>query len=95
MKCQGDFIYKGLEAREGGEFTNDKGQNIKFEPSYLLKVDEIVDGFAMERTFKFPQKNALLAQKLNGLKLYDHITITFDVILSNYITKIIPIDLVD
>ena len=52
MKCVGKFKFKGLVKREGGSFTNDRGQEITYKESYLLKVDESTENGIYERGFE-------------------------------------------
>lgn len=94
MKCEGEFIFRGIETREGGEFTNDRGQLIKFSPSYQIKLDEVVGTKTEERTFKFPIENKELAEKFRRLKIYEDILIQFKVDLYKSSVKLIPIDVI-
>ena len=49
MKCNGKFVFRGLGKKEGGEFINERGIKVKYDASYVLKLDEEIDGKAYER----------------------------------------------
>lgn len=93
MKCIGNFKIKSLTKKNGGEFTNDKGQVIKYKESFVLKVDEQTENGIFERIFKVSADSPLISQ-LNGLKPYDDIVIEFDVALYSNRISLIPIALV-
>lgn len=95
MQARGQFIFKCLERKDGGEFVNEKGQNVKFDASYQLKVDENNNGVINERKLKIPQKNDVLIQKLMKKNTYDSIELLCDVQLYNSMAKVIPVDLID
>lgn len=95
MVCIGEFIYKGVEKREGGTFTNDKGQNINYDASYLLKVDELTDSGAYERKLKISKDNTMLVDKLKAKKFYEKINLRCEIVFSNSNVRVIPVDLVD
>lgn len=95
MKAIGEFVFKGLEKRDGGEFTNDKGQAIKYNSSYVLKVDEVFEGSIDERKFKIPTDNTSLVDRLKGLKPYDKIKLECDVKLYANSAKVVPVAIVD
>lgn len=90
MVCSGNFVFKGIEKRDGGEFVNQQGQKITFEPTYQVKVDENVDGKIQERIFKFKQTNKVLAQEFKEINVYDSIEIDFNVELYKNSVKLIP-----
>ena len=94
MKCEGNFIYKGIEERKGGEFTNERGQVIQFDTAYKITLDEIINGKAVTRTFTFPKNNIELANKFKKLKLYNNILVGFDILISKSNIKLVPFDLV-
>lgn len=94
MQCQGKFNYKSLSKREAGEFKNERGQLIKYNESYALKVDEILNGNqVVERVFKFPTSNKSLYDKLSTLQIYDTVTLIFNVELFGSQAKLVPIDI--
>lgn len=94
MKCEGNFIYKGIEERKSGEFTNERGQNIKFDAVFKVTLDEINNGKVDTRTFTFPIKNTELADKFKNLKLYSDIVVAFDIVIFRNNVKLVPYDLV-
>lgn len=93
MKCVGEFKFKGLEKRDGGEFTNDKGQNIKYNESYILKVDESTQKGIYERKLKIDVNNTYLLDKLKLKKPYDPIKLVCDITFYGNSVKVIPVDL--
>ena len=94
MKCEGNFVYKGIEERKGGEFTNERGQVIKFDPAFKLTLDEINNGKVETRTFTFSKNNTELYDKFKDLKLYSEIIVAFDVVISRSNVKLVPFDMV-
>ncbi len=90
MKAIGNFVFKGLEKRPGGTFKNDKGQDINYNESYLLKVDEVTDESINERKLKIPIENTTLINSLNKLKPYDHVTLECEVSLYQNSAKVVP-----
>lgn len=88
-----NVVFKGLAKREGGEFTNDRGQKVTYDESYLLKFDEEVNGEVFERRLKFPITNKQLANKLKDLDIYSKIVLICDVQLYASSAKIVPVDL--
>jgi len=94
MKTQGNFYFKGIEEREGGKFINNNGKEITFEPSFLIKVDELDRCITRERTFKFPRTNLDLAEKFKSINLYENINIIFDISLFNNNVKLTPVDVI-
>lgn len=96
MKARGEFVFKGLDKRDGGEFVNDKGQNVKYNESYILKVDEIgEDNSINERRLKVDPKNLSLVDKLKKLKAYDKINLECDVLLYQNSAKVVPVAIID
>lgn len=90
MKCVGDFKFKGLTKRDGGVFTNEKGQEIPYKESYALKVDELTENGIYERIFKIASDSELL-KEFEGIEPYTDIVIEFDVnIFGNRIT-VVPV----
>ena len=83
MKCQNNVVFKSVEERVGGTFTNEKGQTINYDKSYLVRFDEEVDGSIQERKVKFKGSNASLFSKFKTLKAYDKINLIFEVTLQN------------
>lgn len=93
MKAYGKFVYKSLEKRDGGEFTNSSGQTIKYEDSYVLKIDENVDGSINERKLKVDKNNIGLINQLKDVKTYSEIELECDVQLYQNSCKLIPVRL--
>ena len=92
MRAQGRVIFKGIEKREGGVFKNDRGQEVKYDASYLVKFDEEKDGKIDERKLKFPATNVSLYDKFKEIKTYTAIELICDVAISNNASKLIPIE---
>lgn len=92
MKCVGKFKFKGLTKKDGGSFTNDKGQEITYKPSYSLKLDEMTEEGIYERIFKIADDSALVPS-LQQLKPYQDITLEFDVFLYANSVKLVPCSL--
>lgn len=90
MKCVGKFKFKGLVKREGGSFTNDRGQEINYNASYLLKVDESTENGIYERGFKIPEDSDLVLP-LSKLQPYQDVTLEFDVNFYGNSIKVVPI----
>lgn len=90
MKCVGKFKFKGLVKREAGSFTNDKGQEINYSESYLLKVDESTDKGIYERGFKIPSDSDLVIP-LSKLQPYQDITLEFEVNFYSNSVRVVPI----
>jgi len=88
-----NVVYKGVSKRDGGEFTNEKGEVVKYEPSYVIKFDEDVDGDIRERRLKFPLTNKMLYSKLDGIDVYSKITLVCDIQLFTGNAKVLPIDI--
>lgn len=95
MQARGKFIFKSLERKDGGEFVNQNGQNVKFDASYQLKVDENNNGVINERKLKVSQKNDVLIQKLMKKNAYDPIELLCDIQMFGSTAKVIPVDLID
>lgn len=94
MKARGEFVFKGLEKRDGGEFTNERGQNVKYGESYVLKVDEVLEDSINERKLKVDPKNIALVDSLKKLKPYDKIELECDIQLYQNSAKVVPVSIV-
>lgn len=87
MKCSGIFVFKSLSHKAGGEFKNEKGDVIKYDSSYSLKVDELMpNGDINERKFKVSEKQVQLINDLKGLEPYQKIELNFN--LTIYTSRI-------
>jgi len=91
MKARGKFIFKELQKKDGGSFTNAQGQVIKYDEKYVLKVDEkTADKGIQELTFKVA-KDSVLVPDLLKIEEYTEIILDFDIIISQTSTRIVPI----
>lgn len=79
MYTEGEFIFKSIKARDGGEFTNQQGQVIKYQPAFNVKFDEYVEGEAKERSLKVSQDQLELVSELKTFKPYTKVILGFDV----------------
>lgn len=95
MKCVGNFVFKGIERKDGGEFTNEKGKLVKYDESFVVRLDEVEGDVISERKLKFPIDNTVLYNRLKSLKPYDHITLDLEVVLYNNQAKVIPVGIID
>ena len=95
MKCVGEFIFKGIEKRDGGEFVNPQGQTIKYDESYILKVDEKTEKGIYERRLKISKENTSLIEKFKSLKDYQAIKIGCEVNFYGNKVTVIPVELFD
>lgn len=86
-------VFKSVSKKDGGEFTNDKGQVVKYDSSYIIKIDDNVNGEIIERKLKFPLTNKVLFDKLSKLELYSKITLICDVQLFTGNAKVLPVDI--
>ena len=93
MRCKGEFVFKSVDKREGGSFTNDKGQAVNYDMAYVLKVDEISENGIFERKLKIDKANSVLLSKLKNLKPYDKMNLICDVVLYGSNARVIPVDL--
>lgn len=88
-----DVVFKSIKTRDGGEFTNDKGQIIKYDPVFVIKFDETVNNEIIERRLKFPLTNKQLEKKLKELEPYSKIVLICNVELFSGNAKLTPIDM--
>ena len=95
MQAKGKFIFKSLERKDGGKFVNEKGQEVNYDASYQLKVDENKDGVINERKLKISQKNDILVQKLMKKNPYEPIELLCDIDFYGSVARVIPVDLLD
>lgn len=88
-----ECVFKSVTKRDGGDFTNDKGQSIQFDASYVIKLDENRNGDISERKLKFPITNKSLYSKLKELEPYTKIVLACEVQLYNGSARIVPYDI--
>lgn len=93
MKCQGVFVFKSIQSKEGGTFTNQQGQPITYKPSYEIKFDDIVDNVPTERKIKIPEEELDLIDKIKKLKPYTRNLFTFDVSFNSKGTSLKLLDI--
>ena len=94
MKCEGSFVFKSIEEKEGGEFVNERGQKVSYNPTYRVTVDDCLGDKIVSRTFKFPKGNATLFDKFKRLNPYDNVIISFNVELYQSSVKLVPLDVI-
>lgn len=92
MKAKGLFMFKDLQDREKGSFTNQEtGEVVEYDACKILVCDELDGSKIKERRFKLSDENASLINDLKSLEPYTKITLEFDVVIYNSNAKIIPI----
>lgn len=93
MKCKNNVVFKSIEERDGGSFTNDKGQKIDYGKAFVVRFDEeLANGGVAERKVKFPGSNINLYNRFKTLKTYDKIVIDFEVSIQNSSCKLEIVD---
>ena len=96
MKTNGEFIFKTIEEREGGEFVNDRGQKIKYDGKYVIKLDEkSEDGKINDRRFSIDKKDTELINQFKSLPSYSDVNIEFDVRIFNSQVRLVPVKILD
>lgn len=94
MKAKGLFMFKCLQDREKGSFTNkETGEVIEYDACKVLVCDEIEGNSMKERRFKLSSDNTLLLNDLKCLEPYTKIEIEFDVLLYSSNAKITPVSI--
>lgn len=93
MKAKGLFMFKSIQCRDKGTFTNkETGEIINYDACNVLICDELKDdGTVKERKFNFPLANKSLAEDLSSLEQYTKIELIFDVMLYSSNAKVEPI----
>ena len=94
MKAVGEFVFKGLDRKDGGEFTNERGQLVKYNSKYVLKVDEVLEGSINERKLNISEDNKALIDKIKTLKANDKIKLECDILLYQNSAKVVPVAIV-
>lgn len=92
MNCLGKFKFKGLVQKDGGEFTNARGEKLTYKPSYQLKLDELSENGVNERIFKLPIDSPLVPE-LSKKRLYEDINIEFEIEFYSSGIKLTPVAL--
>ena len=90
MECKGKFVFRSIEKKEAGSFTNENGVKVDYPSSYQIKVDEMIDGKPQERRFKFDIGNKRLADVFYNFDTYTICEITFDVNIYASSVKLVP-----
>lgn len=93
MKCKGKFRYRGITQKKAGEFINSRGDKIKYDASYEIKVDEETEDGNFERKFKTPIDSPLIPV-LSKVPLYNDIVIEFQIQMFGTNVKLVPIAIV-
>lgn len=80
MLCQGVFVFKSVQAKEGGSFINQMGQQVNYNPSFEVKFDEVDENnIITERKIKVSQDEKELVEKIKEIKPYTKAIFSFDV----------------
>lgn len=96
MKTSGEFKFKSIEEREGGEFVNERGQKIKYDGKYVIKLDEqSEDGKINDRRFSIDKKDTDLINQFKSLPTYSDVKIEFDVRIFNSQVRLVPVKLLE
>lgn len=96
MKTSGEFKFKSIEEREGGEFVNERGQKIKYDGKYVIKLDEqSEDGKINDRRFSIDKKDIDLINQFKSLPTYSDVKIEFDVRIFNSQVRLVPVKLLE
>jgi len=92
MKAKGLFMFKSIQKREKGSFTNQEtGEVINYDACYILVADEIEEsGKITERRFKVTEEDTILIGQLSVLEPYTKVEIEFDVALYSSNAKLTP-----
>ena len=92
MKCRGKFKFKEIVKKDAGAFTNAQGQQIKYDESYALKVDEKTEKGIQERIFKIAKDSPLISE-LQKYEEYSDIVLDFEVVFYSNSVRIVPIEI--
>ena len=93
MKVKGIFMFKSVQEREKGSFTNKKtGKVIDYDSCYVLVADEVEEsGKITERRFKIAKENVDLVNELSVLDPYTKINLVFDISIYSANAKLVPV----
>lgn len=81
MVSQLECIYKGIREIKAGEFLDSNGEKIKYNDSYRLRFDQIINGLPKETEIKVKKELAL--NIIKNFNIYDKIVITFNIVFYN------------
>ena len=97
MVARGEFMFKSVQTRDKGNFTDKStGEVIVYKSCNVLICDEIMsDGKGKERKFKFPLENKALLNDFQGLNPYTRVILEFDVSIYTSNAKVEPIRIVE
>lgn len=90
-----DVVFKDVVRREAGKWTNDKGEVLSYDASYVIVCDIKDNETIHERRLKFPVENKKLFGKLSSFDEYTKITLLCSVILYTGNAKVVPVDVKD
>lgn len=92
MKAKGIFMFKNIQVREKGSFTNkETGEVIDYGACHILVADEIEENNKItERRFKISNEDTFFIKDLESLEPYTKIKIEFDVTLYSSNAKVTP-----
>lgn len=80
MKCEGNVVFKSIQKREGGSFKAANGEMLNYDPAYVVRFDENVDGVISERKANFADTNVALYTKFKTLEPYAKINLIGNVV---------------
>lgn len=92
MYSRGEVIFKSIQKRDKGTFTNEKGQNVEYDSSYVINIDEKSRNGINQRKLKFPTSNKVLYDKFEKLQEYTKIILVCDVEFTQSGCRLVPID---
>lgn len=94
MKCQGKFVFRGIERKDAGVFKNERGEEIAYKESYVLLLDENTENGRKERKFKIAIDSPII-KDLQGKKLYEDIILEFDVTIYSSRVALVPVAVIN
>lgn len=92
MYSRGEVVFKSIQKRDGGKFKNDRGQEVDYGASYVIKIDEKSSNGINERKLKFPTSNKVLYDKFINLQEYTKVILVCDVEFTQSGCRLVPID---
>lgn len=91
MKLKSEFVFKCVEYKDAGSFTNDSGQVVKYKDKYILKVDEITEKGINSIEFVVPVDSHLLVSELKRLAPYDKISLELEIVIYRNGCRLVPL----